>query len=333
MMSIIWHTPSIAIRIRASLGRTSCPGLIQLLQCPPLRFQSTNRDMSTLTFPLNDGTNVPALAFGTGTALYNKDAQNAVVTAIKTGFVHLDGAQMYGNEDSLGDAIVASGKPRESLYITTKLNKLSKGQTVKSTLVESLRKLKVDYVNLFLIHMPNHHEVPLTDIWKQMEEVQKEGLAKSIGVSNFRIKDFEEILPGATVKPVVNQIEFHPYVFGAAESLYEYTEKQGIRTESYGGLTPIVRARGGPLDPVLAKITERISKTGGKSVSEGQVLSKWLLQKGVVVVTTSSKEERIKEYLAVPSLPDLTAEEIAELEAAGKKHHKRAFCQWLDEKN
>ncbi|KZT26510.1 Aldo/keto reductase [Neolentinus lepideus HHB14362 ss-1] len=324
-MSTILPTRSVVLRIRAG-----SPYRILPAQHPLLRFQSTARKMSTLTFPLNDGTIVPALAFGTGTALYQKDAQNAVVTAIKTGFIHLDGAQMYGNEDSLGDAIVAAGKPRDSLYITTKLNKLSKGQTVKSTLEQSLKKLKVDYVNLFLIHMPNHHEVSLKEIWKQMEEVQKEGLAKTIGVSNFRIQDFEEILPGATVKPAVNQIELHPYVWGATESLYEYTTKLGIRTESYGGLTPIVRARGGPLDPVLAKITGRVTKTRGKPVSEGQVLSKWLLQKGVIVVTTSSKEERVKEYLEVPTLPDLTAEEIAEIESAGKKHHKRVFCQWLE---
>ncbi|EPQ58043.1 Aldo/keto reductase [Gloeophyllum trabeum ATCC 11539] len=286
--------------------------------------------MATLTFPLNDGTSIPALAFGTGTALYNKDARDAVTTAITSGFVHLDGAQMYGNEDSLGDAIVASGKPRESLYITTKLTELKNGATVKSALQESLRKLKVDYVNLFLIHMPTHHEGRLKEVWKQMEEVKKEGLAKSIGVSNFRIKDFEEFLPEATIKPAVNQIEFHPYLLKASEQLLEYTTKLGIRTESYGGLTPIVRARGGPLDPVLAKIRERLEKTAGKPVSEGQVLSKWLLQKEIVVVTTSSKPERVKEYLDVPNLPDLSPEEVAEIESTGKKQHTRAFCQFLD---
>lgn len=164
--------------------------------------------MAPLTIPLNDGKQIPWLGFGTGTALYSKDAEAAIRVAIANGIVHLDGAQMYQNEDSLGNGIASSGKPRSELFVTTKLGKLPEGKTVRDTLVESLKKLKLDYVDLFLIHMPIHHEGKLKAVWKEFEELQKEGLAKSIGVSNFRIKDFEELLDGANVVPAVNQVSF-----------------------------------------------------------------------------------------------------------------------------
>ncbi|KAI0336530.1 Aldo/keto reductase [Cubamyces sp. BRFM 1775] len=286
--------------------------------------------MAPLTIPLNDGKQIPWLGFGTGTALFGKDAAKSVRVAITNGIIHLDGAQLYGNEDSLGEGIASAGKPRSELFVTTKLGKLPEGKTVRDTLVESLKKLRLDYVDLFLIHMPIHHEGKLKSVWKQFEELQKEGLVKSIGVSNFRIKDFEEILEVATVVPAVNQIEYHPYVYKAAKPLLEFHKKHNIVTTSYGGLTPIVRHKGGPVDPVLASIRGRLEKDTGKSVSEGQVLGLWLRYQGVPEITTSSKEERVKEYIATQELPDLTAEEVEAINEAGSKVHHRAFCTWLE---
>lgn len=164
--------------------------------------------MSSLTITLNDGTKIPWLGYGTGTALYSKDAENAVLQAIQTGVIHLDGAQVYNNEESLGAGIAAAGKPRSELFVTTKLNLIPPGQTVRDTLVASLKKLQTDYVDLFLIHFPINHETSLPEIWRQFEEIQEEGLAKSIGVSNFRVKDLEEILPSAKVIPSVNQVRY-----------------------------------------------------------------------------------------------------------------------------
>ncbi|RDX56784.1 Aldo/keto reductase [Lentinus brumalis] len=287
--------------------------------------------MAPLTIPLNDGKQIPWLGFGTGTALYSKDAEAAIRVAIANGIVHLDGAQMYQNEDSLGNGIASSGKPRSELFVTTKLGKLPEGKTVRDTLVESLKKLKLDYVDLFLIHMPIHHEGKLKAVWKEFEELQKEGLAKSIGVSNFRIKDFEELLDGANVVPAVNQIEYHPYVYKATAPLLEFQKKHNIVATSYGGLTPIVRQKGGPVDPVLASITQRLTKDAGKNVTEGQVLGLWLRSQGIPEITTSSKEERVKEYVATQTLPDLTPEEVNAITEAGSKVHHRAFCKWLDD--
>jgi len=292
--------------------------------------QVVSNSRSIMSFTLNDGTKIPSLAFGTGTALYAKDAEETVRQAIQTGIVHLDGAQMYNNEESLGAGIVSSGKPRSSLYITTKLNVIPAGQTVRDTLVESLKKLQTEYVDLFLIHFPNNHETPLPQIWAQFEEIQKEGLAKSIGVSNFRVKDFEQILPTAKVIPAVNQIEYHPYVFKADQPVIEFMKKYNITPTSYGGLTPIVRFKGGPVDPVLKSAAARLSKETGTTVTEGQVLQLWLKAKGIVAITTSSKASRVKEYLAAEALPGLTPEEINAIETESSKVHHRVFATFFD---
>jgi diketogulonate reductase-like aldo/keto reductase len=160
--------------------------------------------------PLNDGTHIPWLAFGTGTALYGRDAANFVRVAIDNGITHLDGAQAYNNEESLGAGIQASGKPRSELYVVTKLRNLTVGETVKSSLVESLEKLGLEYVDLFLIHSPRpaNEDGTLKELWNATEQIQKEGLARSIGVSNFRVEDLQVILDGAEVVPAVNQVSW-----------------------------------------------------------------------------------------------------------------------------
>jgi diketogulonate reductase-like aldo/keto reductase len=157
------------------------------------------------SIPLNDGTHIPWLGFGTGTALYKRDSSHIITRAIANGITHLDGAQWYGNEQSLGAGIKASGKPRSELYVVTKLKGPLAGQTVKQSLAGSLERLGLDYVDLFLIHVPTEHEGRLREVWKEMEGVQRDGMTKSIGVSNFIVKDFEEILEEGGVVPAVNQ--------------------------------------------------------------------------------------------------------------------------------
>ncbi|TFK76341.1 Aldo/keto reductase [Pluteus cervinus] len=287
--------------------------------------------MTTLTptIKLNDGTAVPWLAFGTGTALYGRDATNAIRLAVDKGITHLDGAQIYDNEETLGAGIRSAGKPRSELYIVTKLKGLNPGQTVKETLVISLKKLGVDYVDLFLVHSPHPANVDgtLKAVWQGMEEVKREGLARSIGVSNFRVEDLQTVLDGATVVPAVNQIELHPYVWKAAEPIVKFGLEHGITPASYGGQTPLVRAAGGPVDAVLTGIQGRLENACGKSVTPGQVLTKWIIQKGAIVVTTTSKESRIAEFQDTISVPDLTKEEIDAIEEAGSKLHKRIYMK------
>lgn len=161
--------------------------------------------MATPAIALNDGTSIPFLAYGSGTALFKQDASKFVTAAIEAGFRHIDTAQMYQNEEYVGAGIKAAGVPREQLYITTKLGPVPAGKTVRDTLVESLSKLQVDSVDLFLIHMPNQHE-DLKATWKAFEELKKEGLTKSIGVSNFQPQHLKEVLEVATIPPAVNQV-------------------------------------------------------------------------------------------------------------------------------
>ncbi|KAF7338142.1 Aldo-ket-red domain-containing protein [Mycena venus] len=330
--------------------------------------------MSATTVKLNDGTEVPAIAYGTGTALFGKDCANSIKLAIECGFTHLDGAQAYGNEAFLGEGIRAAGKPRSELYIVTKLKPGLKAADVKPSLVESLQKfgmsyrrfqitvlrfltgpLGIEFVDLFLIHAPPRgptkpEDGTIQDLWHAMETVHAEGLAKSIGVSNFTVNDLKAILPSAKIVPSVNQIEIHPsapptclpynvtemfhrYIWkDAAEPIVKYGRENGnITPASYGGLSPLVRAAGGPVDEVLPPIVERLGKVQGKPVTPAQVLSKWVSHKGAIVVTTSSKEARIKEYLEASNVPDLTAEEIQAIDDAGAKQQKRFFMRQLFE--
>jgi diketogulonate reductase-like aldo/keto reductase len=173
---------------------------ISLSKVPPSKM--------TKSITLNDGSKIPSLAFGTGTALYGKDAADFVRIAIENNVTHLDGAQLYNNEDSLGAGIKASGKLRSELFVTTKINNVQPGQTIKESLRLSLAKLGLDYVDLFLIHSPAQarEENSLSQFWEGMEEVKQAGLAKSIGVSNFNVEDLKVILETAKVVPPVNQV-------------------------------------------------------------------------------------------------------------------------------
>ena len=170
---------------------------------PHLKMASANTPVS-----LNDGNTIPWLGFGTGTALYSKDAEALVASAIKLGITHLDGAQVYNNEDSLGAGLISSGVPRSKLFVTTKLGKVPAGQSVRDTLVESLKKLKLDFVDLYLIHSPGNHpgEGVLKKVWAELEGLKKEGLAKTIGVSNFNISNLKEVLDGNAIPPAINQV-------------------------------------------------------------------------------------------------------------------------------
>ncbi|KAI0306312.1 Aldo/keto reductase [Multifurca ochricompacta] len=285
--------------------------------------------MANTPIKLNDNTTIPLLAFGTGTALYGTDAEHLVTAAINAGFTHLDGAQAYKNEDSLGAGIVAAGKARKQLFVTTKLAKQPEDKSVRDSLVESLAKLQVDYVDLFLIHTPIYYQEPgrLKAVWRQVEAIKKEGLARSIGVSNFRPAQLREILDGAEFPPSVNQIEFHPYVYNDLLPTLELQKQYGIVTESYGGLSPIFRFKGGPLDPVLTSIANRLSETTGKPFNEAEVLFLWQREKGVVIVTTTTKESRLAGYLSILDAPKLTDDEINLIDEAGAKEHHRHFVR------
>lgn len=168
--------------------------------------------MKTIT--LADGTPVPHIAFGTGTALLRQDCTANILTALKAGFTHIDTAQRYGNEDSVGQALktflsTQSNVERSDLFITTKFLSLEEGQSVEDSLRGSLRKMGLDYVDSFLIHGPLElakREGGIKRAWGEMVEVKKKGLTKTIGVSNFNKRQLEEIVSSGLEPPAINQV-------------------------------------------------------------------------------------------------------------------------------
>ena len=263
------------------------------------------------------------LGFGTGTAWYkSRDAAfdrgtvDSIKTAIKLGYTHLDGAEVYNTESELGIAIKESGVPRDLLFITTKVqNNIS---DIKGAIAASLEKLQLDHVDLYLIHSPFFAKSPedLQHAWAEMEKVQKSGKAKSIGVSNFLADDIEAVLKTAEVVPSLNQIEFHPYLQHG--DLVSFHKKHGIAVSAYGPLTAVTKAQPGPVDEAI----ERLAKKYG--VTEGQISLRWVLDQGIIPVTTSSKECRLKEYLGAISV-EMTPEEVKEISTLGEKKHFRGF--------
>ncbi|KAL2066634.1 hypothetical protein VTL71DRAFT_2705 [Oculimacula yallundae] len=276
---------------------------------------------------LNNGEEIPVLGYGLGTANYKADPNSpvdkklvdTVVLAIDTGYYHLDGAQVYGNESELGAAIKKSGIPREKLYVTTKIDGV-KPQNTKEAFNTSLKKLGLDYVDQYLIHAPWFAKSP-ADIqakWADLEVIHASGKAKSIGVSNFRVQDLEAILETAKIIPAINQIEYHPYL--QHTELLEFQKKHGIIASAYGPLSAITRAAPGPVDGVYERLAKKYD------VTPGEIALRWVIDQGIVAVTTSSNEERLKQYLKIAGFK-LTKEEVDEISKDGKKKNFRGFWQ------
>lgn len=263
------------------------------------------------------------LGFGTGTALYKRGdpsvldpaTTGAIIQALRLGFHHLDGAELYNTEPELGAAMAAAGIPRERLFITTKV--IHNIANIPAALDASLGKLGLDYVDLYLIHSPwfTDSAEERRRAWKEMEGLQRSGKARSIGVSNFTKAHLEDLLSVAEIPPAVNQVEFHPYLQRMDLVPWSLAHK-GIVTSAFGPLTH-VRARPGPADAVMSKLAAKYG------VSEEAVALRWCMQQGIVAVTTSSKESRLRDYLGSTTF-ELSKKEVEEICREGRKKHFRA---------
>ncbi|TFK87197.1 Aldo/keto reductase [Polyporus arcularius HHB13444] len=260
---------------------------------------------------LNDGTSIPSVAYGTWTLGNGDQTVNYVDEAISVGFAHIDTAQGYRNEEEAGKAIRESGLARKDIYITTKFSGRDE-LTIEEAIQSSLKNLGVDYVDLYLIHSPRYAQPDIPTAWAVMERLKAQGLTKSIGVSNFEIPHLEILVNSAKVYPAANQIQIHAYNFHSQLPLIEFGNKYGIVSEGYSPLIPITRMPGGPVDKPLNEISSRLN------AKPEQVLLAWAKSKGVVVVTSTTKKERMEGYIAAGDLP-LTVEDIAAIDEAGKQ--------------
>jgi len=254
---------------------------------------------------LNDGNEMPSIAFGTGSKWKGHDVTAYVEQALEVGFSHIDTAQFYRTESYIGAAIRESGLARSDFFITSKFSGLG---TVEQAIQDSLRNIGVSQLDLYLIHSP---AAGANGVWQKLEAFQKAGLAKSIGVSNYDLEALQGLVKEARVVPAVNQINFSPYNYTQHKSLLEYAAKHGVVIEAYSSLSPITRYPGGPVDKPVAAAAKRLGAT------PTQVILAWVRSKGVVIVTTSSRKDRMQEYLDVADLPELTTDEIEAIDTAG----------------
>lgn len=259
------------------------------------------------TIALNDGNTIPQIGLGVWQAENGAQTQEAVEVAFKAGYRHIDTAAVYQNEESVGAAIAASNIPREELFITTKLWNSDQGTgKVRHALIKSLEKLGLSYVDLYLIHWPTPARGLIVETWKELETLKNEGLIKSIGVSNFRVEDLEQLKSEGLTTPVLNQIELHPGLL--QNELRSYGLAHDIRIESW---SPIGGTRGSVLDnPVLKEIAQKYGK------STAQIAIRWHIQNGLIVIPKSVKAERIVENFAVFDF-ELSGDEIEAINNIG----------------
>ncbi|KAK8861381.1 hypothetical protein IAR55_002200 [Kwoniella newhampshirensis] len=279
------------------------------------------------TVTLNDGTQIPKIGYGLGTANFGKDCQAHILSALSTGYEYLDCAYMYGNSKHLGQALGDWKGKREDLFILQKCGKsngTAEEKDPRKVLMTLLKDAKLDYVDLYLLHSPLLFD-DITKAWTVMEELKAEGLTKSIGISNFREEDILKLKESWEVVASVNQIELHPYNAHAPNMvrLLSTCKDLGIVIESYGPLTPLFRSPGGPVESVVQQIAR------SKGVQESQVLLAWGAQfTGGVVVTTSSKKERQQLQLeAITRMSPLTQDEVDQISEAGKGKFFRWFMK------
>lgn len=232
------------------------------------------------TVKLNNGVEMPWLGLGVFKVEDGDVVVNAVKTAIQNGYRSIDTASFYHNENGVGQGIKESGVPREELFITTKVWNSEQGyETTIKSFEESLEKLQLDYLDLFLIHWPVKDRY--LETWRALETLYKQGKVRAIGVSNFQIHHLQDILEICEVKPMVNQVEYHPHL--TQVELRAFCEQQGIQLEAWSPLKKGVLLK----EPTIIALAEKYKKL------PSQIILRWDLQNKVVTIPKSINEERI----------------------------------------
>jgi len=246
---------------------------------------------------LADGNRMPMLGLGVWQVPDGPECVNAVRWALELGYRHVDTAQAYGNEESVGRGLRESGVPREEVFVTTKFHAGRKDPAAE--IEQSLRRLGVDYVDLYIIHWPQGGP---TWAWPGMEQSQERGHARSIGVSNFDVGEIESVTAAATIQPVVNQVQLNPFAY--RQELLEACEQRGVTPEAYSSL-----GTGRHLsDDTVVAIAGRLGRT------PAQVLLRWCLQHEVPVIPKSTHRDRLEENAQIFDF-ELSEDDMAELDA------------------
>jgi diketogulonate reductase-like aldo/keto reductase len=258
------------------------------------------------TFTLNNGVKIPGIGLGVFRLNDAQEAYDTVKTALEGGYRHIDTAKIYDNEEAVGRAIRDSGIPRSEIFLTTKLwNDDQRSGKVAEAMDASLQRLGMDYVDLYLVHWPA--KGTYATIWKKMEEVYKSGKAKAIGVSNYQPHHLDGLLAGAEIVPAVNQIECYPYL--SQEKLITYCKGKGIYPEAWG---PLGAGKSDILThPVIIEIVQNNKRT------PAQVVLRWNLQRGVIVIPKSANRDRQAENLAITGFA-LTCPEMEQINALNR---------------
>jgi len=245
--------------------------------------------VSVPSLTLNDGKTIPQFGFGVF-QIPPPDTERAVRVALEAGYRHIDTAEMYGNEQGVGEAVRSTGLDRGDVYITSKLNNgYHRPDDARRAFAETLELLGSDYVDLFLIHwpLPTLYDGDFVSTWHVLEELRADGRARSIGVSNFQVAHLERLAAESDTVPAVNQIELNPHFHN--QDVVDYGLEHGIATEAWA---PIGQGRLLD-DPTLVEIAGRY----GKSVA--QVVLRWQIQRGNIVFPKSVNAERIRENIAI----------------------------------
>jgi 2,5-diketo-D-gluconate reductase A len=227
---------------------------------------------------LADGTRIPVLGLGVWQVPEGPETENAVRWALELGYRHIDTAQAYGNEEGVGRALRASGVPRDNVFLTTKFYPGAKDPAAEAA--RSLDRLGVDYLDLYIIHWPQGGP---TWAWPGMEQAREQGSVRAIGISNFSVQELDELLAVATTPPVVNQVQFSPFEY--RRRLLEACTDRHVALEAY---SPLGTGRH-LAHPDVARTAERVGRT------PAQVLLRWCVQRGVVMITKSTHRERLEE--------------------------------------
>lgn len=235
---------------------------------------------------LSNGVKMPRLGYGVY-QVTKDECERCVSDALKVGYRHIDTAQSYFNEEEVGNAIKKSSIPREELFITTKVWIEHYGyEECRKSVIESMRKLQLDYIDLVLLHQPF---ADYYGAWRALEELYAEGKLRAIGVSNFNPDRLVDICSFSRIKPMVNQVETHPH--NQQKAAHEWMNKYGVVHEAWA---PFGEGRGGLFtDPVLEKIAAKYGKT------TAQVMLRWHIQRGIAVIPKSTHIERMKENFDV----------------------------------